>query len=83
MTQWEKLLKKIRLLSPNIRFNELKKILEPYGYTMRGTGSGGSHYTFRKAGKYPITIPKNEPIKVAYVLLVRKIIEEELEDENY
>lgn len=82
MTQWEKLLKKIQSLSPHMRFNELKKVLERFGYTLRGSGSGGSHYTFRKSGKYPITIPKKEPIKVVYVFLVRKIVEEELKDEN-
>lgn len=29
--------------------------------------SGSSHYTFRKAGKNPITIPKHEPIKTVYI----------------
>ena len=29
--------------------------------------SGSSHYTFRKPGCQPITIPKHEPIKKVYV----------------
>lgn len=33
MSQWEKLLEKILSLSPDIRFEEIKKILEYYGYT--------------------------------------------------
>ena len=44
---------------------------------------GGSHYTFRKKGCMPITIPKHEPIKKVYVLMVRKVVEsEERENEN-
>ena len=39
--------------------------------------SGSSHYTFRKSGCMPITIPKHEPIKKVYVEMVRKIVESE------
>ena len=38
---------------------------------------GGSHYTFRKKGCMPITIPKHEPIKKVYVHMVRQIVESE------
>lgn len=38
---------------------------------------GSSHYTFRKAGCNPITIPKHEPIKVVYVRMVKEIVETE------
>ena len=44
---------------------------------MNAPRSGSSHYTFRKPGYYPITIPKNEPIKKIYVEKVRKVIEGE------
>ena len=50
---------------------------------MDATRSGSSHYTFRKQGKSPITIPKHEPIKKVYVEMVRKVVEsEERENEN-
>lgn len=39
--------------------------------------SGSSHYTFRKSGCMPITIPKHEPIKKVYVEMVREIVESE------
>lgn len=39
--------------------------------------SDSSHYTFRKAGCNPITIPKHEPIKKVYVEMVREIVESE------
>lgn len=79
MSKWEKLLNKITTLSKNVRFEELKKILESYGYEGRKPGSGSSHWTFRKQGKSPITIPENEPIKLMYVRLVKDIIESEEE----
>lgn len=39
--------------------------------------SDSSHYTFRKPGCQPITIPKHEPIKKVYVEMVRNIVESE------
>ena len=76
MSKWDKLLNKILSLSKDMRFQELKKVLEYYGYQMTAPSSGSSHYTFRKPGKNPITIPKHEPIKKIYVEMVRKIVEE-------
>ena len=63
MSQLDKLLNKILSLSKDLRFQELKKALENYGYVMTNPRSGSSHYTFRKKGCNPITIPKHEPIK--------------------
>lgn len=82
MSQWDKLLSRLCSLSKDMRFNELRKILEHYGYTMNAPKNGSSHYTFRKKGKHPITIPKHEPIKKVYVEMVRKVVEEEASDEN-
>ena len=44
--------------------------------------SGSSHYTFRKSGCQPITIPKHEPIKKVYVELVRQVVESEAGNEE-
>lgn len=74
MSQWDKL--------QDIRFAELKKVLEAYGYVMNAPKSGSSHYTFRKPGKASITIPKHEPIKTIYVMMVRAVVEEESANEN-
>lgn len=76
--QMGKTFKKLLSLSKDMRFNELQKILEYYGYVMNAPRSGSSHYTFRKPGKNPITIPKHEPIKKVYVEMVRDIVEEEM-----
>lgn len=43
---------------------------------------GSSHYTFRKEGCRPITIPKHEPIKKIYVERVKRIVEEEESNEK-
>lgn len=77
MSQFEKLLLRIYLLDKNLRFDELKKVLEYYGYTMKGPASGSSHKTFRKQGKVPITIPVHTPIKSVYVEMVKEIVESE------
>ena len=82
MNKWDKLLDKILSLSKDIRFDELRKVLENYGYVMCSPRSGSSHYTFRKSGRSPITIPKHEPIKKVYVEKVREIVEEEMQNED-
>jgi len=80
MSQWDKLIARILSLEPDIRFEELSKILISYGYAMHTPRGGSSHYTFRKAGCPPITIPKHKPIKKVYVEMVREIIESEEKD---
>lgn len=77
MSKWDKLIQRIYMLSNDLRFDELKKVLESYGYVMTAPRSGSSHYTFRKPGCTPITIPKHEPIKKVYVEMVRQVIESE------
>ena len=82
MTKWEKLISRIQELSNDLRFDELRKVLETYGYVMTQLNGGSSHFTFRKKGHSPITVPKHEPIKKIYVEMVRKIVEEETQNEN-
>ncbi len=83
MSKWDKLLKRISNLSKDLRFDELRKVLESYGYTMYSPRSGSSHYTFRKIGCQPITIPKHEPIKKVYVQMVKQIVESEVKNDEY
>ncbi len=78
MSKWDKLLSKICSLSKDLRFDELRKVLEFYGYTMYAPSSGSSHYTFRKPGCPPITIPKHEPIKLVYVKMIKEVVESEV-----
>jgi len=77
MSKWDKLLARICSLSKDMRFSELQKVLESYGYEMQAPKGGSSHYTFRKPGAMPITIPEHEPIKKVYVQKVKELIEQQ------
>lgn len=77
MSQWDKLLDKVKNLSQDLRLEELKKVLEYYGYVMSAPKGGSSHYTLRKHGYSPITIPKHKPIKKIYIEMVREVVERE------
>ena len=46
MSRWDKLLSRICMLSKDIRFDELKKVLESCGYEMYAPRGGSSHCTF-------------------------------------
>lgn len=82
MSKFEKLLRKILELDKGLRFDEVRKVLEAYGYEMKAPHGGSSHATFRKAGCNPITIPRHEPIKIIYIQMVKEVVEGENENEN-
>ncbi len=63
MSKWEKLLRRILNLSNDIRFEELRKVLEEYVYAMHAPKSGSSHCSFRKKGYPTITVPRHDPVK--------------------
>lgn len=52
MSKWDKLILKISALSKDLRFSELRKVLESYGYVMNNPKGGSNHYTFRKKRVY-------------------------------
>lgn len=76
MSKWEKLIKELYSQNPNIRFDEVKKILENLGYVMFETRGGSSHVTFRKHGCMPITLPRHGNIKKAYIEIIKRAYEE-------
>ena len=43
MSKWDKLIARICALSKDMRFDELRKVLESYGYVMYAPRSGSSH----------------------------------------
>ena len=53
MSKWDKLLTRICSLSKDLRFDELRKVLESYGYEINAPRSGSSHYRSeeRRVGK--------------------------------
>ena len=82
MSQWDKLLAEILSEDSSLRFDDLRKALIRIGYTVQQPNSGGSHYTFRKPGCTPITIPKHEPLKRVYIKLVSQAVASHLEEGN-
>lgn len=82
MSQFDKLLQRIHSLDKNLRFDEIRKVLEHYGYTMDGPRGGSSHKSFRKKGFSTITIPRHDPIKRAYIENVKNVIESEMNNDK-
>ncbi|MFV0636275.1 type II toxin-antitoxin system HicA family toxin [Mitsuokella sp.] len=77
MSKWEKLLLRLYSLPSDMQFQEIRKILIKIGYKENQPKGGSSHYTFRKQGCAPITIPAHNPIKKIYVEMVRNAVERE------
>jgi predicted RNA binding protein YcfA (HicA-like mRNA interferase family) len=79
--QLEKLLEKIRNNPKQVRFKELDRLLIRAGFSRRHPHGGSSHYTYIK-GLTRITVPFHQPhIGEAYVKLVIKILEGEINDD--
>ena len=47
MSRWDKLLARIFTLSKDLRFDELRKVLESYGYEMNASRSGSRLWKVR------------------------------------
>lgn len=83
MSQWEKLIKEILKLNRNLRFEDLSKVLVRIGYTMEQPRGGSSHYTFRKPGCPPITIPKHQPLNRVYIEMVADLVRSYVEEDSH
>ncbi len=82
MSKWEKLIQQILIGNKDLRFEDLSKALIKMGYTQHQPNGGSSHYTFRKQGCMPITIPKHTPLKKVYIEMVRDIVQDYLDTEE-
>ena len=82
MSQWDKLIDEILSKNKNLRFEDLSKALKKMGYTENQPRGGSSHYTFKKPGCMPITIPKQQPMNKAYIEMVRDIVKVYIELEE-
>ena len=81
MGKWDKLVMDILAGNKSLRFEELAKALIKIGYTMEQPRGGSSHYTFRKVGCFPITIPKQSPMNKAYIELAADAVRQYLEED--
>lgn len=83
LSQWDKLIEEILNRNPSLRFEDLSKALIKIGYTQNQPKGGSSHYTFRRKGSMPITIPKHSPLKKAYIELVAEAVRIYLEETEH
>jgi hypothetical protein len=74
MSTRKKLIEKIRNNPADVSYDDLRNLVENFGYELR-KGGGGSHRWFRQAGFPPIHFPEHKPIKKHYVEEVIAIIE--------
>ena len=74
MSQWDKLIADILIINKNLRFDDLAKALTRIGYTQNQPRGGGSHFTFRKDGAKPITLPKSASMNRAYIEMVKEAV---------
>lgn len=77
MTKREKLKQKISQNPKNVLFEDLRKLLEQYGFILDRVR--GSHHSFvyeKETIKLGITIPYRKPLKVIYVKKALVLIEE-------
>lgn len=81
MSKWEKLIQEILKCNKDLRFEDLSKALIKMGYSQNQPKGGSSHYTFRKAGCIPITLPKHAPMNKAYINLVKEAVLKYLSEE--
>lgn len=70
MSKKDKLLKAMKNNPKDVPFEDIKKLLESYGYVC------GSHFVFRKEFCEHIVIPYHKPIKAIYVKHVLEILGE-------
>lgn len=82
MSQWDKLVADILSKDPNLRFDALYRALVRIGYTPEQPGGSSSHYTFRKAGHFPVTLPKHGDVKKVYIGLVSEAVKAYLKEEE-
>ena len=75
MSTIAKLIDKMKRQPNGIRFKELEKVLEFYGYTMKSK-TGTSHRQFINIKGDVITIKQENPLKAVYVKDVLKRIGE-------
>lgn len=78
MSTFEKLKKELLSKPQSMRYEDISKLLNYFGYIAKETKGGSSHITFRKNGRKPITIPRHGDIKRTYIEIVIEAIKEDI-----
>lgn len=83
MTKREKRLRKIRQNPKNVSFEDLRKVLEDFGFELKR--SSGSHHSFSiiiEGEPHLLVIPYRRPVKTVYVREALKLIDHLIEEER-
>jgi predicted RNA binding protein YcfA (HicA-like mRNA interferase family) len=80
MSKKDKLLRRILDNPTNVRFQELQKLLDQYGFILERVT--GDHYIYKKPGFRPISVPFTHPVKSYVVREVIKIIRNFIDPED-
>ena len=75
MSNIDKLISKLENNPNNASFDDLKRILEHFGWELRSMR--GSHHKFCKEGFKPIILPFHKPIKAYYTQMIIKATKEQ------
>jgi predicted RNA binding protein YcfA (HicA-like mRNA interferase family) len=77
MSQLEKLIEKMRRLPPQMRYEEVARVLEALGF--EAVRSSGSHHIFRHPDGRMLTVPKHkgQVVKATYLKQVLRLLQEE------
>ena len=74
MSQFEKLIEKLKRSKTDVPLNDLKKILTSVGY--EPTRQKGSHIHFRKPNAPFLTVPTHQQkVKIVYVKEILKLLD--------
>lgn len=77
MTKRQKRIKKIFQNPKTVPFNELDRVLRDFGFKVRQSSSGSSHYVYTKK-ETQISVPFKRPyVKEVYVKRIIELIGEE------
>lgn len=76
MTDIDKIIKKMKTNPYRIKFQELEKVIQYNGFTLKNNLKATNKQFINKKGEI-ITIKKDNPIKSIYVKYVLKIIEKQ------
>ena len=80
MEKRTRLLEKIRNNSKNVDCNDLKKLIELYGFVLKNVT--GDHFHYKREGFRTLTIPRKNPVWIEVVKQVLRTIDEIEEIEN-
>lgn len=82
MAKTTKLIDKIKNNPNNVSFEDIRKLLEFFGFEIRKQSSGTSHFVFYKKGCGPITIPFRKPMRRYIVKEIINLIEECIDNDE-